>query len=212
MQSGQLHAEDGDFTTAHSYFVEALEGYHAQDSPAPATAALQYMLLCKIMANAQDDVASILASKHAQRYAGPRLEAMKAIATAHAHRSLAEYETALSAWREPLGADPFIRAHLRRLYDAMLEQNLVKVIEPFSRVEIAHVAKMVGLDVGAVERKLSQMILDKVVVGVLDQGDGCLIVYDEKERDQGYDAALETIERLNGVVDVLYANQAAMLE
>ena len=94
----------------------------------------------------------------------------------------------------------------------MLEQNLVKVIEPFSRVEIAHVAKMVGLDVGAVERKLSQMILDKVVIGVLDQGDGCLIVYDEKERDQGYDAALETIERLNGVVDVLYANQAAMLE
>ena len=212
MQSGQLHAEDGDFTTAHSYFVEALEGYHGQDSAGPATAALQYMLLCKIMLNLQDDVASLLASKHAQKYAGPRLEAMKAIAAAHAHRSLAEYEGALSAWRAPLGADPFIRAHLRRLYDAMLEQNLVKVIEPFSRVEIAHVAGMVGLDVGAVERKLSQMILDKVVVGVLDQGEGCLIVYDEKERDVGYDAALETIEKLNGVVDVLYTNQAAMLE
>ena len=79
-------------------------------------------------------------------------------------------------------------------------------------MEIEHIAKMVGLDTMQVERKLSQMILDKVIIGVLDQGKGCLIVYDEAERDQGYDAALETIERLSNVVDVLYMNQASMLE
>jgi len=212
MQSGKLHAEDGDFQTAFSYFIEAMEGYAGQDSPALATSALQYMLLCKIMLNAQDDVHSLMTSKHAVKYAGPALDSMKAIAAAHSHRSLEEYEAALHAYRGQLGGDTFVRAHLRRLYDAMLEQNLVKVIEPFSRVEIAHVAKMVGLDVQAVERKLSQMILDKVIVGVLDQGEGCLIVYEEKGRDGGYDAALETIERLNGVVDVLYANQASKLE
>lgn len=212
MQSGVLHAEDGDFTTSHSYFVEALDGYAGQDAHTQATAALQYMLLCKVMLNAQDDVTSLLRGKHAARYAGPQLEAIKAIAAAHAHRSLSEYEQALADWRHALAADPFVRSHLRRLYDGMLEQNLIKVIEPFSRVEIAHVARMVGLDVAAVERKLSQMILDKAIVGVLDQGEGCLIVYDEKERDGGYDAALETIEKLNGVVDVLYANQAALLE
>lgn len=212
MQSGKLHAEDGDFTTAFSYFIEAMEGYHAQDSTAPATAALQYMLLCKIMLNASDDVTTLMAGKHAQRYAGPALDAMRAVARAHADRSLEEYEAALHSYRAQLGGDVFVRGHLRRLYDAMLEQNIVKVIEPFSRVEITHVAKMVGLDVAAVERKLSQMILDKKVVGVLDQGEGCLIVYEEKERDRGYDAALETIERLSGVVDVLYANQAAMLD
>lgn len=212
MQSGKLLAEDGDFTTAFSYFIEAMEGYHGQDDPDRATAALQYMLLCKVMLNAGDDVANIMTSKHAVRYAGPRLDAMKAIAAAHANRSLSEYEDALGAYRQQLGADAFIRSHLRRLYDAMLEQNLVKVIEPFSRVEIAHVAKMVGLDVQAVERKLSQMILDKVIVGVLDQGEGCLIVFEEKERDASYDAALETIERLSGVVDVLYRSQAAVLE
>ncbi|KAI9725145.1 MAG: 26S proteasome regulatory subunit rpn6 [Chrysothrix sp. TS-e1954] len=212
LQSGQLHAEEGDFTTAFSYFIEALEGYAAQDAPQQATASLQYMLLCKIMLNAQDDVTSLLGGKHAQKYGGASLEAMKAIATAHSHRSLSEYETALSNYRAPLGSDPFVRSHLRRLYDAMLEQNLVKVIEPFSRVEIAHVAQMVGLDTGVVERKLSQMILDKIIVGVLDQGEGCLIVFEEKERDGGYDAALQTIEKLNGVVEVLYANQAALLD
>jgi len=212
MQSGMLHAEDQDFNTAFSYFIEALEGYHSQDDTARATSALQYMLLCKIMLNLVDDVNSLLSSKQAQKYAGTNLEAMKAVARAHSNRSLEEYEQALSNYRYELGSDVFIRNHLRRLYDAMLEQNLIKVIEPFSRVEIDHIAKMVGLDTQQVERKLSQMILDKVIIGVLDQGEGCLIVYDEVERDAGYDAALETIEKLSNVVDVLYTNQAALLE
>lgn len=212
MQSGMLHAEDKDFTTAYSYFIEALEGYHSQDDGARAASALQYMLLCKIMLNLGDDVTSLLASKHAQKYGGANLEAMKAVARAHSNRSLEEYEQALSVYRYELGSDVFIRNHLRRLYDAMLEQNLIKVIEPFSRVEIDHIAKMVGLDTQQVERKLSQMILDKVIVGVLDQGAGCLIIFDEAERDQGYDAALETVEKLSNVVEVLYSNRASLLE
>ncbi|KAH0393062.1 hypothetical protein KCU89_g12807, partial [Aureobasidium melanogenum] len=92
------------------------------------------------------------------------------------------------------------------------EQNLIKVIEPFSRVEIAHIAKMVGLDVHQVEHKLSQMILDRVIIGVLDQGQGCLEIFDEPERDAQYDAALNTIDKLSNVVDVLYTNQASLLE
>ncbi|KAF2862231.1 PCI-domain-containing protein [Piedraia hortae CBS 480.64] len=212
MQSGQLHAEDGDFNTAYSYFIEAMEGYHSQDETEKATSALQYMLLCKIMVNSKDEVDQLLASKHAVRYAGPNLDAMKAVAQAHAHRSLDEYEGALHAYRQELGRDRFVASHLQHLYDSMLEQNLIKVIEPFSRVEISHVASIVGLDAPQVERKLSQMILDRVIVGVLDQGAGVLVIYDESERDRGYDAALDTIEKLNNVVDVLYQTQASMLE
>jgi 26S proteasome regulatory subunit N6 len=212
MQSGQLHAEDSDFNTAFSYFIEAMEGYHSQDEPAKATSALQYMLLCKIMVNAKDDVDGLMTSKHALKYAGKNLDAMKAVARAHSNRSLEEYEQALHAYRFELGSDRFITSHLKRLYDSMLEQNLIKVIEPFSRVEISHVAHMVGLDVQQVERKLSQMILDRVIIGVLDQGAGVLMIFEEVERDKGYDAALETIEKLNEVVDVLYTNQASLLE
>ncbi|CAF9905517.1 MAG: hypothetical protein GOMPHAMPRED_003238 [Gomphillus americanus] len=212
MQSGMLHSEDSDFNTAFSYFIEAMEGYHSQDSTALAASALQYMLLCKIMLNLPDDVSNLLTSKQAQKYSGKNLEAMKAVAKAHANRSLEEYEQTLSNYRRELGSDTFVRSHLKKLYDNLLEANLTKVIEPFSRVEISHVAKLVGLDQDQIERKLSQMILDKAIVGVLDQGAGCLIIYDEAERDKGYDAALETIEKLSTVVDVLYTNQASLLE
>jgi 26S proteasome regulatory subunit N6 len=212
MQSGMLHTMDQDFNTAYSYFIEALDGYHTHDETAKATAALQYMLLCKIMLNLVDDVNNLMEGKQAKKYASQNLEAMEAIARAHANRSLEQYEHALAAYKYELGSDAFIRNHLRRLYDAMLEQNLIKVIEPFNRVEIDHIAHLVGLDTQQIERKLSQMILDKVIIGVLDQGAGCLIIFDETQRDEGYDAALTTIEKLSNVVDVLYTNQATLLE
>ncbi|KAK9331708.1 hypothetical protein V1520DRAFT_290292 [Lipomyces starkeyi] len=203
MQSGILHAEDKDYKTAFSYFVEALEGYSSQED-SRAISVLKYMLLCKIMLNLTDDVHSLLTGKMAQKYAGRDIEAMKAVAAAHSNRSLKEFEEALETYKTELSSDPIIRSHFSALYDTLLEQNLVRVIEPFSCVEISHVAEVVGLDTRQVEGKLSQMILDKVFYGVLDQGNGWLIVFDEPRQDATYDAALDTIRHMTTVVDLLY--------
>ena len=50
LQSGILHAEDKDYTTAYSYFYETFENLSTQDDPS-ALGALKYMLLCKVMLN-----------------------------------------------------------------------------------------------------------------------------------------------------------------
>ncbi|KAF9579285.1 26S proteasome regulatory subunit rpn6 [Lunasporangiospora selenospora] len=203
MQSGILHAEEKDYKTAFSYFYETLEGYSSLEDPR-AISALKYMLLCKVMLNLSEDIQSILNSKVALKYRGIEVEAMKAIASAHQNRSLQEFEQALAAYRSELGNDPIIRNHLESLYDKLLEQNLVRVIEPFSRVEISHIAEIIKLPAQQVETKLSQMILDKTFHGVLDQGAGCLVVFEETPVDKTYDGALETMKNMANVVESLY--------
>lgn len=176
-----------------------------QDDPA-ASNALKYMLLCKVMLNMPEDVTSLLSIKLAVKYAQLReIESMRAIALAHQNRNLADFEKALRDYKHELSSDPTIRSHLAALYDTLLQQNLLRIVEPYSVVEIDYVAKQVGQGRQDVEAKLSQMILDKVFHGVLDQGRGCLIVFDEPEADNTYGAAIGTLGQVSKVVDSLYA-------
>ncbi|NXX53251.1 PSD11 ATPase, partial [Scopus umbretta] len=215
MQSGIIHAaEEKDWKTAYSYFYEAFEGYDSIDNPKAITA-LKYMLLCKIMLNIPEDVQALVSGKLALRYAGRQTEALKCVAQASKNRSLADFEKALTDYKVELRDDPIINTHLAKLYDNLLEQNLIRVIEPFSRVQVnassKHTDLLVPLSPAAeVERKLSQMILDKKFHGILDQGEGVLIIFDEPPVDKTYEAALETIQNMSKVVDSLY-NKAKKL-
>lgn len=208
--SGILHAEDKDYKTAFSYFYETFEAYNTQGDEVNAVRVLKYMLLSKIMLNLIDDVKKILAAKYASKYNSRDIDAMRAIATAYSNRSLKEFEEALHIYRKELSSDAIIKSHFNALYDTLLEQNLCKVIEPFSIVEISHISQIIGLDSKQIEGKLSQMILDDVFYGVLDQGNGWLHVYDQPQRDATYDSGLELVKHMSDVVELLYEKAATL--
>lgn len=66
------------------------------------------------------DVPGLVNSKGGLKYQGPDLDAMRAIASASADRSLKEFEDALTRYKAQLGEDPIINAHLQTLYDNLL--------------------------------------------------------------------------------------------
>ncbi|KRY42986.1 putative 26S proteasome regulatory subunit rpn-6.1 [Trichinella spiralis] len=203
MQSGILHAADErDFKTAFSYFYEAFEGYDVLNLP-EALRALKYMLLCKIMLNLPDDVHILVQGKLGMKHAGRQLEAMKAVATASKERSLSDFKEACGKFNEELQSDRVVKSHFQSLYDSMLEKNLCRIIDPYSRLEISFIAKQIGLP-QQVEKKLSQMILDKVLYGILDQGEGILETFEVDEEDEAYALAIEAVHGLNEVCDILY--------
>jgi len=54
------------------------------------------------------------------------------------------------------------------------------------------------------------MILDKKLKGILDQGNECLIVFDDPESDSLYPTTLEVIENLGDVIDALFVRTSRL--
>jgi 26S proteasome regulatory subunit N6 len=218
--AGTLHAEERDYRTAYSYFYEAFEGLSSlgssggaassSDTPSPLLP-LRYMLLSKVMQGGTDEANAIINGKAAVKHAGRELEAIRSVAMAYKQRSLHAFERALADFRTELLGDDLIQRHLGFLADQLLEQNLVRVIEPYSCVEIAHVADLIGLPVDRVERKLGGMILDRKFYGTLDQGNNRLLVFEEPNTDKAYAAAIKTVQHLHEAVDTLQ-KQASMAQ
>merc|ERR1712059_102094 len=141
LQAGILHAsEEKDFKTAFSYFYEAFEQYDSCDD-GNALIALKYMLMAKIMLNTPEEVQHIVSGKLALKYHGTDIEAMKAVAQASKNRSLAEFQTAVKKYSKQLEQDRIVAKHLDTLYQTMLEQNLCRIIEPYSRVQVKYVSE-----------------------------------------------------------------------
>ncbi len=52
---------------------------------------------------------------------------------------------ALKDYKTELSDDPMVHSHLGTLYDNLLEQNLCRLLEPFSNVQIEHIARLINL-------------------------------------------------------------------
>jgi len=149
--SGYIATEERDYSTGYSYFYEAFQGYNnLKDNKCKQV--LHYMLMCKIMQKANDDVFSILNSKMGVQHQSKITDALKEIATANKNKSVVEFEQCISKYKDEL-QEPLIRSHITKLYTQLLEDNIKKIIMPYSRVEIERVAKLIGLPYDKVLQK-----------------------------------------------------------
>merc|ERR1711953_1178555 len=156
------------------------------------------------MGGRPQEISAIRNSKSGLKYSGPQIDAMAAVAKAHEERSLKIFEKVLGEHKAQLEEDPIIKYHLTDLNETLLEQNILRILEPFSRVEITHVAELIELPLERTQAKLREMILDQQLNGTLDQGIGVLIVFEKEQIRSTYDNALNTIKNTSEVLDTLY--------
>eukprot|EP01071_Lankesteria_metandrocarpae_P003194 Lankesteria_metandrocarpae@DN2818_c0_g1_i1.p1 len=209
LQSGVLHAEEKDFRTSYSYFYEAFEAFHIADDPR-AIKALKCMLLAKVMCNKPAEVAILLGGKNVLAYSGRDIDALSAVAKSCLQRSLQDLEKTLEMYSHELKEDEIIQNHISDLHENMLEQNLLRILGPYERVEIHHIAKQIHLPEDRVLIKLGEMILDNKLLGTIDQGSGVVIVFDKPPLSPMYQAAVETFRNLTTAVDALHRKAQAI--
>jgi 26S proteasome regulatory subunit N6 len=214
MISGIINGQEKDFKTAFSYFNEAFDSLHQNHEKVRAIKALRYMLLSKIMSEQPKEVDQIINSKViAMEYAGrDTTEALAAISRAQKTRSIEIFEKVVQQYWGEISKDSELMFHIKGLNERLVEQNLQRIVEPYSRVEIEHVAKLVRLPVERVQSKLSDMILDKKLHATLDQGVGVLILFSEEELGgSAYKDILATIANTSCCIESLFEKSKTIM-
>lgn len=112
------------------------------------------------MRNAKDEITQIFNSKYGLKFGSdPDVLAIKEISEANAKGSIVALRDIMKA-HPSIEADEILNTHITNLYDTLLEKNLNKIIESYTRVDIAHISKKIELDDAIVERKLSEMYIN----------------------------------------------------
>ena len=204
MHAGILAAYEKDFNLAYSYFFEAFDVFNIPNKKKrnKGLRAFEYMILCKIIGGHLDEVNNVVLSKQGKNYYGPEVEALRSIEAAVKEKSIKLLEDNIEKNKQYF-QDRVIKFHINNLHNDLLEKNLIKIIKPYSVVEIDFVAKSIGLNYQDVLNKLRQMILDKKINGILDQGKGSLIIYEVDMTNPYLDNSIKTFKNLEKIVEAL---------
>ncbi|GMT18659.1 hypothetical protein PFISCL1PPCAC_9956, partial [Pristionchus fissidentatus] len=205
LQSGILAAEDNDFRTAYSYFYESFENFESLPaSTNDCIKTLKYMCLAKIVLDEPEHIKILLTGK--RKFESVHLEAMKALGKAFEKRSLSMFHETNAKYEKELRADVVIAHHTTRLYDKLLEKEVIRVVEPYDVVDLDHLVNRIGLPMEKIERSVSALILDGRIKGVLDQSAHTLTVYRTASSDAAYKKAVNLIHVLERIVDTQYSH------
>jgi 26S proteasome regulatory subunit N6 len=214
LESGIIFTAERDYRTANSYFSEAFDAF-ANSNDARAVDALKYGLLCKILDDRPSETSAMVASSAltVAKFSGSKdaLEAMLDIAKAAEAKSLFQLHEVLERRRAELEADPVVASNLKNLNDNLEEQHLLRVVKPYSAVELSRIAELIGLQLESVQSRLVQMILDQKLKASINQSDGILNIFEDEPQNELLTEAIDLVGEMDGVVDALYTRCKLMV-
>lgn len=183
--NGMYLSDEHSFDTSISYFIESLESFLQDKQVSNAKVALRYIILSKILAGKYGDIPAVLDMKPASSLKDDQIVSLlHHIAKICKKRDLKAYNDILHGNRGIIERDSYIFRHLKYLYDVLLDNNILKIIEPYSHVKISFVAGKLGFPEDIIEDKLRSMILDKSISGILDHITQCLVIYQAESKQE----------------------------
>lgn len=112
------------------------------------------------MSNSKEDFQNLLSGKFGLKYSGDsHILSIKAVAEAHFGASVVALSRVFVEFKKEIEGDEVVNSHTKLLYENLLEKNLFKIIDSYTRVDIAYIAGKLSLEQGAIEKKLSEMYL-----------------------------------------------------
>jgi len=193
---GKMHLREGEFEKAHTDFFEAFKNYDESGSPRRTTC-LKYLVLANMLMKSGINPFD---SQEAKPYKNDvEIVAMTNLVTAYQNNDINEFEKILKTNRQTIMEDAFIREHIEDLLRNIRTQVLIKLIKPYTRIQIQFISGELNIESGDVESLLVSCILDNTISGRIDQVSGVLELDKSSEGSARYSALDKWNTQLNNL-------------
>ncbi|KAI8086101.1 PCI domain-containing protein [Halteromyces radiatus] len=163
---GKMHMTEKHWDKAQTDFFESFKNYDEAGSP-QRIQVLKYLVLANMLTESQINPFD---SQETKPYKNDKqIAAMTSLVMAYQRKEIGEFEKILKANRSYIYDDPFIRTYIDDVLKNIRTQVLIKLIKPYTRVEISFIAKQLNISSEEVEELLVGLILDGKVKGKIDQ-------------------------------------------
>ena len=164
---GLIYLAEDDHGVAFSYFHESLEVLHKHGHAKEAAQLFDYMLVCKLVGGQTKEAEKLVRGRYGVEYSNEDSTVLL-ILKAYESRSLVRLNKVIAERGAEIDSDGVLQRQIRRLYDKLLSQNVLKLVKPYNRVQIGHLSRELGVPTAEVEAKLCEMILDEKLRAVID--------------------------------------------
>jgi len=193
---GKMHLREGEFEKAHTDFFEAFKNYDESGSPRRTTC-LKYLVLANMLMKSGINPFD---SQEAKPYKNDvEIVAMTNLVTAYQNNDINEFEKILKVNRQTIMEDAFIREHIEDLLRNIRTQVLIKLIKPYTRIQIKFISGELNIEAQDVESLLVSCILDSTISGRIDQVSGVLELSSGSEGSARYSALDKWNNQLNNL-------------
>ncbi|SAM01721.1 hypothetical protein [Absidia glauca] len=163
---GKMHMAEKQWDDAQTDFFESFKNYDEAGSP-QRIQVLKYLVLANMLAESQINPFD---SQETKPYKNDKeIAAMTNLVMAYQRKEIKEFEKILKNNHEAIMGDPFIRTYIDEVLRNIRTQVLIKLIKPYTRIELGFIAKQLNISSEEVEEILVGLILDGKIAGQIDQ-------------------------------------------
>ncbi|CAG8444064.1 15313_t:CDS:10 [Funneliformis caledonium] len=171
---GKMHMGEKEWDKAQTDFFESFRNYDEAGSP-QRIQVLKYLVLANMLTESQINPFD---SQETKPYKNdPQIVAMTNLVSAYQRKEIREFEKILKDNRATIMDDIFIRTYIDDVLKNIRTQVLLRLIKPYTRIEIPFVSKQLNIPAQDVEDLLVGLVLDNKIVGRIDQVNQRLELY-----------------------------------
>ena len=168
---GKMHMYDKRWKDAQQEFFESFRSYDEAGSP-ERIQVLKYLVLANMLMRSEINPFD---SQETKPYRDdPQITPMTTLVEAYQRNDIVGVETILKTRRSEIMGDPFVAQYVSDILKNIRTAVLLRLVAPYTRVNLGYVAGELGVGVDEVERLLVELILDGHIDGRLDACHGRL--------------------------------------